>query len=264
MAQSTTQSVGVFLKEYWTQIAAIYGVIQIWLIWLYKKIFKNPKIEIFPANVIEIGYSYFGPTLGLYGTLNAVNKDVFISRVDLQVKRLRDNASYSFEWTAFRSNQFTMGNVSNIQLELPSGFIVSLSQPHRFNILFSDIERKNQEMMPLMRNVDSIWDARVQWALTQQPVPNSTDLFNQWVTPIAPKGVLDFYSGIERLCYWDEGRYLLTIVIQTENPANRFSFNRNFEISTEDSRRLRNNALSILKEMCAQQNVTYNFAFSRI
>ncbi len=91
-----------FAKEYGTLIIAVYGVIQVWLIAIWKKVFqKKGKIDIFETGALEIGFGAFGPTIAVNGTFQALKKNVFVTSIYIDLTRLRDAARHKFEWTAF-------------------------------------------------------------------------------------------------------------------------------------------------------------------
>ena len=84
-------------------VIAIIALVQPWLIALWKKFSRNPEIEIYPSGNLEIGYSEYGPTIALHGTLRALHGDVFIKRIRIRVRRVRTNEEHWFAWAAFRS-----------------------------------------------------------------------------------------------------------------------------------------------------------------
>jgi hypothetical protein len=84
------------------QILAIIALCQPWVAWLWKKYLTKGYVENYPAGSLEIGYSEFGPTLAIQGTLRARGKDVFVKRMRLRIRKLRNNEEYSFDWVAFR------------------------------------------------------------------------------------------------------------------------------------------------------------------
>jgi len=66
------QNLLTFFKENGILLLAIYGVVQVWIIALWKKYIKKGKIRIFETGSLEIGYSAFGPTIAVNGTLRAL------------------------------------------------------------------------------------------------------------------------------------------------------------------------------------------------
>ncbi len=119
-------------------IIAVTALVQPWLITLWKKFFRSPKIEIYPSGNLEIGYSGYGPTIGLHGTLHALHGDVFVKSIQLKVRRVQTNEEHWFAWAVFRSPVITFNPSESQPMELPAGFIVSQTQPHRYNIVFHD------------------------------------------------------------------------------------------------------------------------------
>lgn len=73
------------------------ALIQPWLIAMWKKFFRGAKIEIYPSG-LEIGYSVYGPTISLHGTLRAPHRDIFIKRIRLKLRRVQTNEEQRL-WT---------------------------------------------------------------------------------------------------------------------------------------------------------------------
>ena len=259
MDTSPQSNVSSFIKEYGTLIIAIYGVIQLWLVYIFRLIFRRARVDLYTTELVEVGYSNFGPTIGLFGTITSLNKDSFISNVSLLLRRERDRAEHHFNWLAFRSNQITIGPAQQVVFELPSGFIVTPTQPHRYNILFSD-HIQFSEMAPLIRQIEEIWGEQVRIALSSSPVPNYVTLFNT-LSRSGRQEIISFHTNIQRLCYWERGNYSIQIRIRTAHQRRDFIFNRRFSLSEQDAERLRLNAISILAGLCWQPNISYNFAY---
>ena len=114
-----------FLARYGTLIVAIYGVIQVWLIAIGKHFIWSGRLSIFKTGRLEVGYSTFGPSLALNGTLRGERKTVFVREINIDVMKQRDGSVHRFEWTAFRSTQLRIGATDPVTLELPAGFNVS-------------------------------------------------------------------------------------------------------------------------------------------
>ncbi len=64
-----------FLKQ---QLIAIIALLQPWAAWLWKTLFVKGRVETCAAGFLEVGYSDFGPTVAMQGTLRALYKDVFV------------------------------------------------------------------------------------------------------------------------------------------------------------------------------------------
>jgi hypothetical protein len=133
-----------FLRGWGALLIATIALIQPWIIAIFRKVFLKGTIQIHETSQIEIGYSTFGETIGLHGTLVAYSKDQFVSNIELKVIKQRDNSCHYFDWGVFRSAKFNVGSGKDISFELPSGFLIATSQPHKYNIQFFDTQIQNE------------------------------------------------------------------------------------------------------------------------
>ena len=62
---------GQLLEDYGAHIIGFVALIQVWLIALYKQFVSRGKLTVYETASIEIGFSAFGPTVTLLGTLRA-------------------------------------------------------------------------------------------------------------------------------------------------------------------------------------------------
>ncbi len=262
-----------FLKSYGTLILAIYGIVQVWVIALWKRCVRKGKVDIYETGTIEIGYSTFGPTIGLNGTLRALNRDVFIKSIDLLVIREKDKAQHIFKWIAFRPPKIDLAGSQPISLEIPSGLLVSPNSPHRFNIVFND-NNLFDDIGTLFSDYLSKW-YRVAEQLTKiwPPLIGATPPLeiinrqNELIESFRKSTIhLDMFTALDRKCYWEAGDYSLTVNVRTSKPDKVFVKNYRFSLTEFDSNNLKLNALTILEEPISSylriQNYPYNFAYS--
>ena len=111
-------------------------------------------IELHPTGHIKIGYSAFGPTLGLLGTLRAIANDKFISVIKITVIRCIDQAQHDFTWAVFRSPNIIDGQSQNYQIAC--GLLVSTDEAHQFSIQFHDLANQERIDEPLT-NLKKLW-----------------------------------------------------------------------------------------------------------
>jgi len=97
---------------------------------------RRAVIDLHPAGRLEVGFSTFGPTIGLQGTMQAVNGDEFISFSKVTVERVADNLRHEFQWAVFRPQSFS--GTPQQTFEIASGFLLTVASPRRFNIQFHD------------------------------------------------------------------------------------------------------------------------------
>jgi hypothetical protein len=264
---------GDFLKNYGTLILAIYGILQVWFIAFWKKHIRNGLINIYETGTIEIGYSAFGPTIGLNGTLRALNKDVFIKSIDILVIREKDKAQHTFNWIAFRPPKIDFAGTQPITMEIPSSFLVSPDSPHRYNIVFSDGDHFDDirylyneyisEWYKTSKQLSDIWHPSLGTIPQPEIISRQSALIEEFKSS---KIHIDMYTTLDRKCYWETGDYSLTINVRTSKPDKIFSNCYNFAITEADSINLKLNVITILQEPISNylriQNYPYNFAYS--
>ena len=262
-----------FLKQYGILILALIGIIQVWVITLWKKYIMKAKIEIYETGPIEIGYSLFGPTVGLNGTLRALNKDVFIRSIELIIVREKDKSQHVFNWIAFRPPKIDLSGRQSISMEIPSGFLISLNSPHRYNIAFND-NNLFEEMRPLISDYTLEWNKVVaQLSAILSPSVGATppdEIKAQQIELIENfrKSNIRVNTGrsLDRKCYWEPGNYSLTLSVRTSNPDRVFSKNYHFFIDEANSENLKLNVITMLEEPISHylgiQNFPYNIAYS--
>ncbi len=257
------------IEQWGTLAIAVYGVIQVWLIAIWRR-FSAGRITIFKTGHIEIGFSNFGPTIGLNGTLRAKHKDAFVSDISLVVKKQSDGATHSFEWAAFRSPQISNVGGSSVSLELPSGFNVLPSQPYRYNIFFSD--RATQDTLsPALIAVRKEWQdllisRRDQIVAQAQEENSDTDSIlsllydNEFCDQ--SEAYRNAWDLLTRANYWSSGEYELAMAVKTASPDRKYDEQFCFSISDVEFEELRLNAVATLREACLNVS-NYRFAYAQ-
>lgn len=266
MEHSTTD-IATFLKDYGGHILALVALIQVWLIALWKRFIAKPKMSVYPTASIEIGFSNFGPTVALLGTLRADKGDIFVNTMRVRVVRLRDKAEHIFTWRAFRPNEIAVGPNQGIQLHIARGFLVTPKAPKQYHVFFASDSFSNEYQSQVQPLRDS-WIAFVEQAIKQvdENLVNqiskvlehpgaSAELFSKFIdsgtaTPLHKQLSNDFF--------WRAGDY--KIMFTTENEG-KHSITKewSFTISQKDEADLRLNAITIIREICGL-SVTYNFS----
>jgi hypothetical protein len=154
----------------WLSLAiALIALIAPGLPWAYRRWFKKGRVEVHPTGNIEVGYGNFGPSIALQGTLQGIDRDLFIRTISLRVTREADDARHEFEWAVFRSSRFVNTRPREIAWTLPSSFLLLTSQPFRYNIVFNDAAFRQQYVQPLLDNLRAEWVNRVQQVLGVLP-----------------------------------------------------------------------------------------------
>lgn len=258
-----------FLKQNWTAIVATLALIQPWLFSLYKRAFKKGKVDIYPSGNIEIGFSEFGPTIGIQGTLLATNKDVFINNIQLKIRKLKNNEEHKFDWIAFKPPQINLGHNFPQTIEWPASFIVSTSQPNRYVIVFSDIETLNEIRVLIEGCIKETQTLRQKYHYLSWPKEGTVvgvgheDVLREYRNSQAYQKA---YDVINRFLYWEKGDCELTIIVNTDKPRKVFRSLYKFSLTDQDFESLRLNVISIIQNpfrLAFQQNPwIYYFAYT--
>jgi hypothetical protein len=256
-----------FIKDYGTLIIAVYGVIQVWIIAMYKKFFRRGKLSIYHSGKIELEHSNFGPTMALNGTIVAIERDVFVSNILLNVRRIQDNAHHIFYWTIFRPPVINLKNPELLTLELPSGFIVKPDSPHRYNIVFSD-RIVQEELAPVLTALQQEWsqfltdnqlhiEGLVKTGETYQSALEK--MFNADFSKTS-KSSPQAWDFLRRKVFWEPSEYVATMDVFTDRPVRIFKDEWGFSVDAVSFENLRLNAVATIRETCLR-NAQYNFAY---
>jgi len=263
-----------FFKIYGTIIIATVALIQPWLVALWKKYFRQGKIEIYQTGNIEIGYSAFGPTIGLNGTLRCLNRDLFVQKIYLELIKEKDSSTHIFEWGVFRTEKLTIEGNQQASLELPSGFMSLTSVPYRYNIQFHDLLLQS-EMRPIINNVKEKWSKKITEidktelmrllsqnlslpVQLQDPFGPLYDTFSRSSTHV------EAFGSLNQLYYWEEGIYSLKMTARTSKPDKLFGKKWQFTLNKEEVKIVRLNVLKLLQDTCNRPSFgPYFFAYPK-
>ena len=248
-------------------VAAI-ALAQPWIIWLYRK-YRAGTVHVYEKANIEIGFSNFGPTVALLGTLRATDHDVFVRRMRLEVRRQKDSARHRFEWRAFRSGRASLGGQDERYAEAAGSFLLTTTPPHQYDVFFATPEFAS-EHGALASSLLERWRSFVRRRIEDEGPSLSTQLARVLEDPGAFETLLEefkktpepleLYSALDRGFYWNPGQYDLTLSIETAKPEAAFESRWSFELSEEDSKFLRLNVVSVI-DVIIGHNVQFNFAY---
>jgi len=228
--------------------------------WVWKRYCRRACVKVYAAETVEIGFDAFGPTLALHGTLRAIHGDLFVTRIVLQLTRRKDSSHHQFEWALFRPNHLSISN-SELGYELPSSFVLTPQQPHRFNILFHDVDTQTSMQQHLEKLKRSWWKFVEQHQLQPGLFINDRggtvaasfaeariEKYHTTFFPSEPHTAA--YTAIDRLIYWEPGDYSLCMEVHTESPDGCFRYDRRFQITQEQSNWLRQNSIWLVQAVC--------------
>jgi len=251
-------------SDRWTAIATIVAfaaLIQPWLAAAWKRFFRRGAVDIYETGTFEIGFSAFGPTIAVTGTLRSRDKDMFIPAITVNLLT-NGSAPRSFEWAGFRNAKAlfatTAGQSQEVALEAPSGFMVSTAQPYRYNIIFIEPTTINQ-LRPIVDTFRKTWldyfaqhsklDLR---AISSDPAAQimvlneMRQIYQAFSTTKAYNGAL---NSIRELFTWVQGTYQVRFEVHTAGPDGKYAETWRFSLTQGDVDSLGNNLTSILEEI---------------
>lgn len=194
------------------------------------------RILFTPHHRLEVGFSQFGPTIGIVGSLRGTPNDQFLTAITVTVTRMRDNATHKFDWAVFRSLSVT-GTVHDIQYA--TSFLLDSRSSKTLNIQFHDQSTKSRIEQPLSE-LRKLWIDHLN-ATNIPPVGTTKEQLQTehqaWTKDNV--NVTRIYERISREFYWDADKYKATVSIQTADPEKEFQYALEFELSNEQSQMAR-------------------------
>jgi hypothetical protein len=256
-----------FLKGWGSLIIAAIALVQPWVISFFKKCFRRKRAEIYETGTIEIGLSGLGPTVGLFGTLNAIHGDTVVRNMALKIVRLKDKAEHDFSWGVFRSPKF-VATGPDASFQLCSTFLVASTSPHHFNILFWD-RGIIDEAQPLVTKLTEQWNKFLQNKADLSVADSTTTAdflksrIHAYEEFARTSEHVNTYTALQEMFYWHPGRYSLQLELATIHPDKKFIKKWEFRLTEPDSNRLKLNIVSVLREICGIPPFPYNFAYPK-
>lgn len=218
------------------------------------------RIEFHPNGPLEVGFSDYGPTIAVRGTLRAIHHDQFVNSIGLRVVRKRDNATHNFDWLIFRPQKAIP---KPEELELVNAFAVPVLAPRAVYVMCNDTETRSryEGQLTTLKQAFSEF-ARSQGVVTAgMGADDARRLFEQYTNradhPVAP-----IFAAIMREFYWEVGDYRLAVEVTTV-PASSFSIELDFSLNAQQIEMLRSNSAAMTLAACFVPNVQFNFAYSK-
>ena len=249
-----------------TAIGAGVAIVQPWATAAWNKFFRQGVIDTYVTGALEIGFGMLGPTIAIGGTLRALHRDVFVSRIELEVVREQDSSTHKFEWIAFRPHSIPLGPTAQQQmtLEIASGFMISPNAPRRFNVLFADAVTLREIAPPVLLAWEALREAKSSLSIFEgyeepptiqqlyQVFGHDDETMRQILAELDDKykknpKQIEAYSQLTRTCYWRAGDYRLSMAVVTTRPDRCFRSAWRFQLSEQDAKTLEFNVLTMLQ-----------------
>ena len=257
-----------------TAFATVYAILQPWIINIYNMIFHKRKVVIYEIDPLEVAFNQFGPNLGLHGILCSLNADIFVHDIQVIMTRIRDGSKHQLAWAEVGLGKFELIHSPKKEMELAAGFIIEKGKHHRYSIEFIDNEYK-EKIAEIGLRVHGEWYNMlsgtcepdiIEMAENIYQLAHNVDHLKQYLKSTndlhTKFSESEFYhemrKDIERLCYWDSGKYLIEMQVNIKNPNRCFKKQCYFNLSDKDSKVLRVNSERIMQFWCGhfQQDFT--------
>lgn len=244
-----------FLKGWGSLIIATTALLLPGLRWAYQKWIIKARVEVHETHHIYLGYSAYGPVINLTGTLRALDRDVFIRNMEVSLVRKSDSSTHRFEWGTFSSKKLILA-IQPQDYEIPSGFMLTTTEPKAYNISFMDIPTQNKVIGHFARVMMEAEAARSLDCGIDELETNGEASTGIAKTPL----VTDAESELDRLCYWTAGEYSMLLKVNTATPDRTFYKEWDFVLTPEDEKLLRRNVNLVIRSAQGQTIGSFPFA----
>ncbi len=267
-----------FLRSYSTLFIAALALLQPWLLALYRKFFRQGRIEIYETGNLEIGYTGFGPTIGIIATLRCIDRDFFVRTIQLELVKHKDQSKHAFQWGVFRDQKITIGTGTQGTLELPFAFMLSTLLPQRLNIQFQEMQRQS-EIQGIIYTLTDHWakerikaQTETGESLLAQILSQKGSLPQEFQDPFSSAYekfrkspvYIESFDSVSRICYWEAGKYNLKIIVRTSKPDRSFEKNWDFVLNQDEVKLIRLNVVKLFDDACGRPSYgAYYFAFPK-
>jgi len=230
---------------------------------VYKAWFKPPVVDIIETEDIEVGFTNFGPIVGLLGTLRAIHRDAFVARMSLKVTRREDSATHAFDWGAFRSMQFTPSDDSLIRC---SSFLLTEDYGAPYHVAFIDRDTQSK-LRSIIEKLQKEWYDACSSEVgdtKSRDLQEVGQLFAEAQKKLRPEFTkspfyVDSWGRIGRLFYWEAGLFDLELTVQTSRPDHKHAKRWTFGLTQEDADRLRLNQGMLVGAVVGEAVGSFNF-----
>lgn len=252
-------SSGLYWPDWLTAVVAVVALAQVWVIALWQKFFRRGKLEIHESRLIEIGYSNFGPTIRLLGTLRALHREAFVTRMVIDVVRKLDSARMSFDWRARCSTSFTSGQPEQTTMQVACSFLIPANSSQSYDLLFASEDFEARHITRFQAWIKD-WHQRASnlppdGADTKQSLDEAFDAF------FRERQTTEFYMQLERDFIWSGGEYTLQLKVEC---ADGMESSKSWQVTLpdEDARQLRLNIIGAMRGACGLDGY-YHRAYRR-
>jgi hypothetical protein len=219
-----------YLKDYFGIVTAVVAVVALirpdianWRRRLLGNLLFNGKDK------IEIGFSQFGPHVGLFGSLISFNTDFCIGDMKVTVVRLKDNKTHMFNWQLIGGLKLAQDVLRDS--DVSGSFWLRRDETRSVALYFMDVGTQ-REVETIVESQRSEFFAFCQ---SRGVVLNgiTSDSWNAIFGEYGKqsKTPAQVYAALSRIQYWQEGKYKIELSVKCIHPVKTRLVVGEFEIT---------------------------------
>jgi hypothetical protein len=206
------------------------------------------EAQFIPSARVEVGFSQFGPTIGLLGALRVAPNDQFVEQI-----------THNYNWAVNRGVSLPPNNPP---AQYMTGIAIKAYQSISLNIQFHDQDSRAKLDLPANRFIEA-WNKFLENNSVDRSSLRQEDRdkhFEDFLNKEKDASRL-FFQEIIHEFYWQAGQYELEILIHTIDPKKLFRSSIMFSLTEGDVEQLRNNQSALLRVACGA-STNFNFAYA--
>lgn len=212
--------------------------------YFYNRYFRKIKISFYPSGRMTVYFNKSGPYVSIGGVYEVKHKPAVIREVTAQIVRKTDQATLNLSWSTFSSPIVT---------KKAGGYETTFETAHPFKLdanalgpAFIEFENTTEDIAKLIEETTT----PVFWKSMNIIIPpgNIPSAIQELRDSTEAR---DAFISINDLFFWKPSKYdlILNTKYNTSTDVTRYSF----ELSEEESNKLRTNINSIIEESIAHR-----------
>jgi hypothetical protein len=219
---------------------------------LYRRYRLRPKLLIHKSGFVQLHFSSYGPGMVLSGAVQAVNRQQFMTSLEVVVVHEASKEEHTLLWRILFLDPFNVEPGRQVKKDLAAGVMINPQQAYRYDVFFTDpvleygpireiVDRVRREWVALMATMINQVHQESPEALAHM-VTQAQETRNQMFLQFMQTETFAWAKEkLEGCFYWKPGLYSMTIKASTAEPNNIFPKSWRFEVSEDCVRSLRFN-----------------------
>lgn len=206
--------------------------------WIYDKLIKNLKFDFLPSGMITLYHNRSGSYISLGGVYEAKNKSTTVKEITATIIRKSDNATLPLVWSTFPSPVYR---------SIAGNYETSFETAHPFKVEADTLVPVFVEFSKAETNADEETNEILAPVVQASSVILAQSDMNVALADANVKQLNEYNDAklaLNDVFFWKTSKYELVISTQHGNSTLKKTYN--FELSIEDSNKLRENIDNLL------------------